>query len=176
MNTLRFINIGLTVPLLVSLVATQELNFRIAKESKYVRLNDQFSRSRNFAFALLEVSIHLIFSIPYREPVFCYYATGRTVCNFYSDLVMLVAILRFYLLFKVYYHLSEWKNTHSLEVCDINNIKSSVMFVLKCQLKKNPYRFLFTMFVGTILLMSYIIRVFERAYYNTNPIVTALNE
>ena len=176
MNTLRFINIGLTVPLLVSLVATQELNFRIAKESKYVRLNDQFSRSRNFAFALLEVSNHLIFSIPYREPVFCYYATGRTVCNFYSDLVMLVAILRFYLLFKVYYHLSEWKNTHSLEVCDINNIKSSVMFVLKCQLKKNPYRFLFTMFVGTILLMSYIIRVFERAYYNTNPIVTALNE
>ena len=39
-NTLRFINIGLTVPLLFLLIFRQELAFRIAKESKYVRLND----------------------------------------------------------------------------------------------------------------------------------------
>lgn len=171
-NILRFVNIGLTVPLIILLIWRQELAFRIAKESKYVRLHDQFRRSNKLVLALMEVAIHLIFSIPYREPNLCYYASGRTVCNFYSDVVMLVAVLRFYLVFKVYYHFSEWRNTHSREICDINNVESSVMFVLKCQLKKNPYRFLFTMFIGTILLMSYLIRVFERAYYNTNPIMT----
>lgn len=39
-NILRFVNIGLTVPLLFLLVFRQELAFRIAKESKYVRLHD----------------------------------------------------------------------------------------------------------------------------------------
>jgi hypothetical protein len=171
-NILRFVNIGLTVPLIILLIWRQELAFRIAKESKYVRLHDQFRRSNKLVLALMEVAIHLIFSIPYREPNLCYYASGRTVCNFYSDVVMLVAVLRFYLVFNVYYHFSEWRNTHSREICDINNLESSVMFVLKCQLKKNPYRFLFTMFIATILLMSYLIRVFERAYYSTNPIMT----
>ena len=50
------------------------------------------------------------------------------------------------------------------------------MFVLKCQLKKNPYRFLFTMYIATIFFMSYVTRVFERAYYNTDPIITATND
>ena len=175
-NILRFVNIGLTVPLIILLVCRQELAFRIAKESKYVRLNDQFKRSKMLVFALVEVAIHLIFSIPYREPNLCYYSAGRTVCNFYSDIVMLVAVLRFYLIFKVYYHFSQWKNTHSSEICDINMVESGVIFVFKCQLKKNPYRQLFTMFIGTILLMSYITRVFERAYYNTNPIITAMSD
>lgn len=56
--------------------------------------------------AIIEVAIHIIFSIPYREPNLCYYASGRDVCNPYSDIVMFVAVLRFYLIFKVYYHFS----------------------------------------------------------------------
>ena len=39
-NILRFVNIGLTVPLLIMFIVRQELSFRIAKESKYIKQNE----------------------------------------------------------------------------------------------------------------------------------------
>ena len=121
-NILRFINIGITVPLIIMLIVRQDLAFRISKESKYVKHNETFHKDKKLIVALIEVSIHIIFSIPYSEPNLCYSSSGRIVCNPYSDIVMFVALLRFYLIFKVFYHISQSTNTHSREICDINMV------------------------------------------------------
>jgi potassium intermediate/small conductance calcium-activated channel subfamily N protein 2 len=46
------------------------------------------------------------------------------------------------------------------------------MWVLKCQFKKSPYNFLYLMLTSMVLVMSYLTRVFERAYYFTAPAFT----
>jgi len=45
------------------------------------------------------------------------------------------------------------------------------MFVMKCQFKKSPYSFLAFIIVYFGLLLAYNTRVFERAYYNTHPVI-----
>ncbi len=50
-------------------------------------------------------------------------------------------------------------------------VKPGIMFVMKCQFKKSPYSFLIVMIVSMSLITAYLTRVFERAYYNTFPII-----
>jgi len=57
-------------------------------------------------------------------------------------------------------------------VCDDYDVRGpSIMFVLKCQFKKSPFSFLGLNIVCFGLLLAYNTRIFERAYYNTHPII-----
>lgn len=45
------------------------------------------------------------------------------------------------------------------------------MFVLRCTFKKNPFRFLIGYLITVTALAAYAIRLFERAYYSTSPVI-----
>ena len=93
------------------------------------------------------------------------------MCNPFSDFIMFVAVFRFYLLMRVYFQYCKWTLPDNLKVCDQYDVRPSIMWVMRCQFKKSPYSFLGLMIVFFTLLMAYSMRVFERAYYMTSPVI-----
>lgn len=94
---------------------------------------------------------------------------------------MLIAILRSYQVLRLCCHFSEWKNEHSREiwygkalsiVSDVNRANAGLWFVMRCHFKKSPFTSLICFIVTTALLSAYAIRIFERAYYATDPTLT----
>lgn len=60
---------------------------------------------------------------------------------------------------------------HSKQFSDVNGVRSGAVFVIRCQFKKTPFAFLFFFIVAIALVSAYSIRLFERAYYSTYPVI-----
>jgi len=45
------------------------------------------------------------------------------------------------------------------------------MFQMKCQFKESPFSFLIIMTLTNLVSSAYLTRVFERAFYNTDPVI-----
>lgn len=120
---------------------------------------------------MLEIVIHVFISLPYIEPRICLYVMTRIVCNFLSDFFMLATMLRVYLVLRVICHLTKWTNGHTREICDLNEVRVSTSFVVRCLFKQSPFGFLGCFLIWIGLVSAYSIRIFERAYYFTDPII-----
>ena len=117
-NILRIINIALTVPLCGLLIYRQYLQFQYDKMKKYLKFQDLFRKSKHLQYALAECLLHLVLSLPYVEWNVCYHASGRQVCNPISDYFMFFAVLRCYLVTRVYFHLCSWTSPGNEKICD----------------------------------------------------------
>jgi hypothetical protein len=120
---------------------------------------------------IIEILIHILISPPGYETKVCYWVMSRVVCNTLSDIFMLFTCLRIYLLIKVFCNLSKWRNDHCKEICNLFDVNNSILFVLICIFKKRPFIFLFTFVLIFAVIISSCIRIFERAYYNTSPVI-----
>ena len=170
-NLLRGINLGLTVPVMIMLVYRHHLAFRIDQESRYIPKTDLFRRSTHLRMAIIEVLIHAFISVPSVEGKICFYVMTRIVCNFLSDFFMLVTMLRVYLVLRIICHLTKWTNAHTREICDLNEVRVGTTFVVRCLFKQSPFGFLGCFLIWIGLVSAYSIRIFERAYYFTFPII-----
>jgi hypothetical protein len=170
-NVMRLVNLGITVPLCGLLIYRHYLQFQHNKMKKYIKIQESFRRSVELRWALVECLLHLLMSVPYVEWNICYFASGRQVCNPFSDFIVFVAVFRFYLLMRVYFQYCKWTQPDNLKVCDQYEVRPSIMWVMRCQFKKSPYSFLGLMIISMTLLMAYCMRVFERAYYMTSPMM-----
>jgi Ion channel len=170
-NYLRSLAVLATVPLLILILIRQYQSFRLDKSNLYLRQSASFWQSRHLKLALLELVINGVISPPGWEDKICYPVMARGVCNPLSDLFMLVAILRLYLVLRVYCHCSQWTNEHSREICDVNMAAAGMLFVVRCQFKKRPFTSLFFFILCIALISAYAIRIFERAYYASAPAI-----
>ena len=109
----------ITLPLVILIIARNKLAFRLSKLNAYHKSNLQFVKSPYFKYMICEILIHLVISCPGYESKICYMVMDRDVCNPLSDLFMLIAILRLYLVIRVFVAFSKWSNNHSREIRDL---------------------------------------------------------
>jgi len=85
---------------------------------------------------------------------------------------MLITVLRLYHLLRIYcFYISKWNTTQSQEICNKHNVKVGVLFVLKCQFKKTPFNYIFVFILTVGIISAFCIRIFERSYYSSDPII-----
>jgi len=63
---------------------------------------------------------------------------------------------------------SIYTDAYSRKVCNTYGFSSGVRFSYKCALENSPIWFVFSIFVGTVLILSYMLRIFEIPYYRHN--------
>lgn len=111
-------NLGISVPLCGLLIYRHYLQFQYDKMKKYLKFSELFRKSNHLCWGLAEAVLHLIMSVPYIEWNVCYHSNNRQVCHPFSNFIMFVAVFRFYLCTRVYFHFCEWTKPENDKVCD----------------------------------------------------------
>lgn len=70
--------------------------------------------------------------------------------------------LRFYLVLRLIPNLSQWKDIHSEDCCEMEGIEADYIFALKSLLKEKPYQMLLVNFSISMLSFGLSVRAFER--------------
>ena len=175
-NYLRAFNLVLTLPLVIMLIVRNYKSFQWAKENHYLGPSDKFRRTRYFKQMLMEVIIHACISPPGFENKICYWVMFRKVCNPLSDLFMLFTMLRVYTVIRALSHFTKWTNAHSSEIGDFYGVLTGMQFVLKCIFKSRPFLFLIAFIMTIAIVSSFTIRIFERSYYSSDPIIDSTQD
>lgn len=87
---------------------------------------------------------------------------------FLSDWLLVFMFTRLYFSYRAIINYSLYTDAYSRKVCKTFGFTSGVRFSYKCHLENNPGMFVLVLFVGTVLLLSYIMRIFEIPYYRHN--------
>lgn len=172
---IRAINLSLTIPLIGALIYRNILNFKLDKEKGYIPSSMRFRKTKYLKLVIAEVIIHALISPPQFENKLCYWVLARKVCNPLSDLFMLFTVLRLYLIVRAICYFTKWTSGKSEEIdyiCrDLYGVDVNASFAFKCLFKKRPFVFLITFILTIAIVASFCIRIFERAYYNSDPII-----
>ena len=84
--------------------------------------------------------------------------------RFLSDYLLVFMSLRFMFLMRTIFDYSIYNDEYSKKICRHHSVPSGIRFTIKCFLNKKPNQAIFYIFVATILIDSYILRMFELPY------------
>jgi len=91
----------------------------------------------------------------------CYIIDGKST-HLLSEIMMILMFLRLYFILRTCLHFCEYADAFSMKVSKSLGFESTgVSFSIKCLYITQPQFTLGTMFTGTILVFSYIIRIAE---------------
>ena len=112
-----------------------------------------------------EVLILCIFPIPYMDWYFSIEAKDLT-CNYvYSELVIVAMLARLFFVFRAVFNYSVFSDAYSKKLCNQYGFYPTYDFTFRCYMAQDSLGTVFKMFVGSVMLLSYIIRLFERPSY-----------
>ena len=114
---------------------------------------------------IFEVILLLIFPIPYHDWYISIDAKETVVTYLYSELILAVMWLRIYFLLRSIFNYSIYTDAYSKKLCKSYGFSAGVRFTFKCQMIINPEWTVFIMFMATVLILGYLMRIFEIPYY-----------
>ena len=82
-----------------------------------------------------------------------------------SDYLMLFMFLRLLFLIRSTFNYSIYRDGYSKAICQHYGASSGIRFAFKCFLDQYPQWTIIWMFTLTILVLAYLLRVFENPYY-----------
>ena len=85
-----------------------------------------------------------------------------------GDWLLVIMFLRLFFMYRSFINYSIYTDAYSKKLCKAYGFTSGVRFSYKCQLENHPGTFVLTLFTSTVLILSYIIRIFEIPYYRHN--------
>ena len=104
----------------------------------------------------------MIIPIPYYDR---YFEDGSST-HLLSEVLMIAMFLRLYFILRTCLHFCEYADAFSMKICKSLGFESTgVSFSIKCLYITEPAFTLGTMFIGTILTFSYIIRIAEIEHF-----------
>ena len=86
---------------------------------------------------------------------------SKLIGRFLSDYLLVFMFLRFFFVLRTVFNFSIYNDEYSKKLCRHHGVSSGIRFTLKCLLNKYPELTIFWLFVITIIVLSYIIRIFE---------------
>ena len=86
------------------------------------------------------------------------------VAYYLSDLIMIFMFLRIYGLIRHWERYHEFTDLYSKEVCRSHGFTSGRMFTMKCELFYNSVIYINVLFLFSVIILSFILRVFELPY------------
>lgn len=87
----------------------------------------------------------------------------------YSDYLLAFMFLRFYFVLKWFFDQSIYTDAFSKKLCNDYGFYPGFRFVLKSKFINSPEISILTLFITTVLILSYIFRIFE-IYYALHPL------
>jgi hypothetical protein len=146
------------------IVKTQWLN--LVNKSRQVRLVKP--RSVVKLQFLLELSIFGVFPYPYLDSTFHFYEPINkslevvNVCYYWSEVLFILMFVRVIPLFRATLNFSMYLDDTAYAFCRDLDVKSGARFTFRCLVKDQPLLMLLVFLIPMILILSAIMRVFER--------------
>ena len=84
------------------------------------------------------------------------------------DLILAFMFLRLIQAISTFENYTQYSDPISLKVCYNYGFKSDSTFALKCQLATDPSGTIIRMFVITVTVLAYVLRIFEIPFYRAN--------
>lgn len=78
-----------------------------------------------------------------------------------SDIIMVLMFIRVYEVCRLYERYHDFRKINSKAILRKFSVASDRMFTMKCELYFNPNNFLIILFVISIIILAFILRVFE---------------
>jgi hypothetical protein len=130
-----------------------------------------FRRSFRTSF-WLEVCIFLINPIPYYNPIITSSAFDVqdrqdkiTIYYLLSDFITVFMWIRVYFIVRAFFNYSIYTDTYAKKVAKNYGVSAGVRFTYKCYIKESPFTAIFLTFMTSIVVLAYILRIFEQPYY-----------
>lgn len=148
--------------------AEELLDFEDTNINKFLKLLN----SSEFYF---ELSILLIHNIPNVEYEFTFYIIDMLntksieipVIYRLSDFIFAFMFMRVYFLIRTFFTFTIYADLHSKKVCAKYGVEADTAFYVKALFNKRPGLITFLVATTSILFLSYLLRIFERVYYNS---------
>lgn len=84
-----------------------------------------------------------------------------------SDFLFAFMFMRIYFLIRTFFNFTIYADLYSKRVCAKYGFEGSTSFYVKALFKKQPGSITFLIASVSILFLSYVLRIFERVYYNS---------
>jgi hypothetical protein len=84
-----------------------------------------------------------------------------------SDFIFALMFLRVYFLIRTFFTFTIYADLHAKKVCAKYGVEADTAFYVKALFTKRPGLITFLVATTSILFLSYLLRIFERVYYNS---------
>jgi hypothetical protein len=117
---------------------------------------------------LLELCVFGVFPYPYLESTFHFYEPINkslelvNVCYYWSEVLFILMFLRVIPLCRAILNFSKYIDDTAYAFCRDLDVKSNARFTFRCLVKDQPLLMLIAFLVPCILILSVVMRVFER--------------
>lgn len=103
--------------------------------------------------------------IPYYDKYVILVCNGdQKVAFLLSDFLFAFMFLRLFFLLRTSFNYSIYTDAVSRKICRSYGFTSDLKFAIKCKLLIDPEQAVCIMFVGTVCIFAYLIRIFELPY------------
>ncbi|CDW74107.1 small-conductance calcium-activated potassium channel protein [Stylonychia lemnae] len=156
----------------------------VEKRKKYLVTNKRsnFSKFIRKVFSLeciFEIIILCVHPFPYLEEEYTFQIINMFnekdrfvgVNYLLSDFLFAFMFLRFYFLLRTITNFSTYSDLSSQRICNSNGFTSNMSFVLKANIQKNTGLTVLFTAVGSVMWLSYLLRIFEKIYYQSQGLI-----
>jgi hypothetical protein len=120
----------------------------------------------------MEMLIFLLAPIPYYNPIItinCFDAilrkeSGVEVYYLLSDFITAFMFIRLYFLIRTIGNYSKYTDTFGVKVCKNYGLSANLRFTFKCYITENPFSSIVILFVSSVCILGYLLRIFEEPY------------
>ena len=92
------------------------------------------------------------------------YDKDKTIHYFLSDYLLIVMFTRIIFIFRTLLNNSIYRDEYSKKICSYHGVNSGIRFTFKCLLEDYPELSLFSLFLSTVMILAYVLRVLELPY------------
>ena len=128
---------------------------------------DEFGHRKHLVtrYFVLEILILLTCPIPFYDRYITLKCNGgENVTLLLSDYMLAFMFLRLYYLIRASFNYRIYSDALSKKVCKAYGFDSGFKFAVKCKLLIDPEATVCIMFIGTVCIFAYLVRIFEIPY------------
>lgn len=128
---------------------------------------DEFGHQKHLItrYFILEVIVLSTCPIPYYDKYIHLICNGGEKVTFLlSDFLLAFMFLRLYFLIRASFNFSIYTDALSKKVCKAYGFDAGFRFAVKCKLLVDPEKTVCIMFISTVCIFAYLVRIFEIPY------------
>lgn len=133
--------------------------------------NQRIHKNKVNKFLSLKVALELLIMIICPNPFFDFFIPANRHLDdinleyFFNDILLSLMFLKIIFVLRYIENHSMFTNAYSKMICKKYNFTAGIRFALRCHFELYPGVSIFLMFVITIVVQSYLIRIYELPFY-----------
>ena len=163
-NSMRGINMIMTGCILIMIFIHHRYNLILGKLRRKYSPKATLYTTGMWRYVAIEMLLLGIFCPPYLDVEFNGEMLDGTYTYSIDGIISVFTILRIFLVFRLYKHVSVWTSPEAVKIAKLHNITPNLTFSFKADLKYRPHLLLLIIIGATVLCIGFIVRTLERSY------------